>query len=111
MKRSALTFLAIVCFTDLAEARAVDHSVTTGPRSTLDMTCMEAQKYIARNDGAVLKTGNTWGNYQTSYCNSGSYPGSAPAYVRSKDQSACFVGLSCNCHTGFCPQIWWQGIE
>ena len=111
MKSSAFAFLAITCFTGLADARAVDHRITFGPPNSLGMTCAEAQKYIAGNDGAPLATGNAYASYQTSYCNSGSSPGSAPAYVRTKDENLCFVGLSCNCQTGFCPQSFWQGVN
>lgn len=111
MKSSALAFVALVCFTGLAEARAVDNRISSGPPNTLDMTCAEAKGYVASNDGANLKTGDAWASYHTTYCNSGSNPGSAPAYVRTKDQSVCFVGISCNCHTGYCPQSYWQGVD
>lgn len=111
MTRYALAFLAIVCFGGAAEARVIDQSFTSGPRNTLDMTCAKAREYVAKNDGVALRTGNVWASYHTSFCNSGSSPGSAPAFVRTKDQRLCFVGISCNCQTGFCPQSYWQGAE
>ena len=111
MKSSALIVLAISCFAGAANARALDHTEIYCRPDTLKMTCSETQMYIANNDGATLATGNAFGNYQTSYCDTGSNPGSAPAYVRTKDQALCYVGRSCNCHTGYCPQSFWQGVN
>ena len=111
MKRSTLIFLATISFTNLATARAVDQTPAANSPDSLNMTCSQAQEYVAKNDGANLRTGNVWASYHSSFCNSGSNPGSAPAYVRTRDQNLCFVGLSCNCHTGYCPQSFWSGVE
>jgi hypothetical protein len=111
MQKPLLVIAAAMLVLFAAEARAAIPRDEYGRPESLRMTCAQAQEYIIKNDGAVLATGGVYGNYQTFYCNSGSYPGSAPAYVRTKDQSVCLVGVSCNCHTGYCPQIYWQGVE
>lgn len=111
MKKASLIVSVAVFALLVVEAKAAIPRDEYGRPESLRMTCAQAQEYIAKNDGGVLATGGVYGNYQTSFCNSGSYPGSAPAYVRTKDQNVCSVGQSCNCHTGYCPQIYWQGVN
>ena len=65
MKKSALTLLAIICFSGVANARAVDHRYSSGPPNTLEMTCAETQKYVGSNDGATLATRNLFGRAST----------------------------------------------
>jgi hypothetical protein len=91
-------FLAALAFCGGAEADA------PAPNS-LKMTCAQAQNYIARNDGAVLATGNAYASFHSSYCSG------QPAFVRTKDVQYCYVGQYCDCETTYCAQSFFQGTD
>jgi len=95
---AASAFLAALAFCGRAHADA------SAPNS-LKMTCAVAQAYIARNDGAVLATGNASASFHSSYCSG------QPAYVRTKDERYCYVGLYCDCETTYCAQSFFQGAD
>lgn len=95
---AASAFLAALAVSGRAEADA------PAPDS-LKMTCAEAQTYIARNDGAVLATGQAYASFHSSYCSG------QPAFVRAKDAQTCFVGLYCDCETTYCAQSYFQGVR
>ena len=90
--------------------RAGTRRLFVSPNS-LDMTCAQAQDYIAKNDGAVLTTGGLSASYYSSYCSAGGNPGAPPAFVRTKDAIVCHVGQWCSCRTGYCTQSYWQGVD
>ena len=69
------------------------------------MTCAQAQNYIAKNDGAILATGDARASFHSSYCSG------QPAYVRTKDSRFCFVGQYCDCETTYCSQSYFQGAD
>ncbi|HLY00773.1 MAG TPA: hypothetical protein VKR62_18930 [Roseiarcus sp.] len=98
MKNSFLAFLALLAFCGRAGADA------PAPNS-LKMTCAQAQNYIARNDGAVLATGNAYASFHSSYCSG------QPAFVRTKDAQYCYVGQYCDCETTYCAQSFFQGTD
>jgi hypothetical protein len=69
---------------------------------SLTMTCAQAKAYVAKNDGAILATGNAHASFHSSYCSG------QPAYVRTKDERLCFVGQYCDCETTYCAQSYFQ---
>jgi hypothetical protein len=105
MKRSLLALLAIHAFCGLAEARAVARRAIGGYPNSLDMTCAQAQDYIAKNDGAILATGDARASFHSSYCSG------QPAFVRTKDARFCHVGQYCDCETTYCSQSYFQGTD
>ena len=98
MKSSSLALLAALAFCAPAVAGpAVPNSLT--------MTCAQAQDYIAKNDGAVLATGDACASFHSSYCSG------QPAFVRAKDARYCYVGQYCDCETTYCAQSFFQGTD
>ena len=105
MKRFELTLLTILEFCVLADAGAVDGRATSDYPNSLSMTCVQAQNYIAKNDGAILATGDAWASFHSSYCSG------QPAFVRTKDARFCYVGQYCDCETTYCSQSYFQGTD
>src|SRR5208337_2522219 len=114
MKRFSLTLLTIIWFGCVADARAVDHGTASMAPNSLDMTCAQAQHYITkmikRTSGRATR-GAAGAATKRRFATPDQTRGSAPGYVRTKDTNTCLVGLSCNCHTGYCPQSYWQGVD
>jgi hypothetical protein len=98
MKISFFVLLAALAFCEGAEADAP-------PPDSLKMSCAQAQNYIARNDGAVLATGNAYASFHSSYCSG------QPAFVRTKDAQYCYVGQYCDCELTYCAQSFFQGTD
>ena len=73
--------------------------------NSLDMTCEQAKAYVDKNDGAILATGNAYASFHSSYCSG------QPAYVRTKDNGFCAVGLYCDCELAYCAQSYFQGTD
>src|SRR5271166_91346 len=86
----------------LASDGAVAGGAARYPNS-LTMTCAQAQDYIAKNDGAILATGDAHASFHSSYCSG------QPAYVRTRDVQYCHVGQYCDCNTTYCVQSYFQG--
>jgi hypothetical protein len=101
MRRLGLFLLTTLVFR--AEVNAAEHRADY-PNS-LDMTCAEAQNYIAKNDAAILATGDARASFHSSYCSG------QPAFVRTKDARFCFVGQYCDCKTTYCSQSYFQGTD
>jgi hypothetical protein len=98
MKSVFLAFVAILASCDYSYPGAqVPNSVA--------MTCAQAQRYIALNDGAILATGVAFASFHSSYCSG------QPAFVRTKDARYCFVGQYCDCETTYCAQSFFQGTD
>jgi len=76
-----------------------------GYPDSLNMTCSQAKDYIAKNDGAILATGHAYASFHSSYCSG------QPAYVRTKDERYCLVGLYCDCKLVYCVQSYFQGTD
>ena len=72
---------------------------------SLTMTCAQARDYIAKNDGAILATGNAYASFHSSYCSG------QPAFVRTKDVPYCHVGDYCDCKLVYCVQSYFQGTD
>src|SRR5262249_35154780 len=71
---------------------------------SLEMTCPQAKAYVAKNDTAILATGNEYASFTSPNCTGG-----IPAYVRTKNARYCFVGLYCDAIT-FTPNAgYYQG--
>lgn len=106
MKRSILVVLGalLLGFSSGADAKVRHHVASLYPNS-LEMTCAQAQDYIAKNDGAILATGDAHASFHSSYCSG------QPAYVRTKDVRFCFVGQYCDCETTYCAQSYFQGTD
>ena len=97
MKRPALGLVILAFWYGACAAAPVPNS--------LNMTCTQAQNYIAKNDGAILATGDARASFHSSYCSG------RPAYVRTKDVKFCFVGQYCDCETTYCSQSYFQGTD
>ena len=96
---AASVFGASACGDSLRQASAASYP------DSLIMTCAEARDYIAKNDGAILATGNAYASFHSSYCSG------QPAYVRTKDERLCLVGQYCDCELVYCAQSYWQTGE
>jgi hypothetical protein len=94
--------LAVSVFGALTAAHAKERSPAELYPNSLNMTCAQAQNYIAKNDGAILATGSAYASFHSSYCSG------QPAYVRTKDVEHCFVGQYCDCNTTYCVQSYFQ---
>lgn len=101
MKKAASLLLTASAAVALASAEAM----AAGYPDSLHMTCAQAKDYIAKNDGAILATGKKYASFHSSYCSG------QPAYVRTKDELYCFVGLYCGCNTTYCAQSYFQGAD
>jgi len=105
MKMPIAILLTVCVFAVPASAGAkVRRGAAVYPDS-LNITCVQAQDYIAKNDGAILATGHVYASFHSSYCSG------QPAYVRTKDVRYCYVGQYCNCETTYCAQSYFQGTD
>ena len=105
MKTSIFLLTLILVLGATADVDATQrHRASLYPNS-LEMTCAQAQDYIAKNDGAILATGDAHASFHSSYCSG------QPAYVRTKDVRFCSVGQYCDCETTYCAQSYYQGTD
>jgi hypothetical protein len=103
MKR--FSWIAVMVIISGPPASAYSQGVASSYPNSLKMTCAQAQAYIAKNDGAILATGNAYASFHSSYCSG------QPAYVRTKDNGSCYVGQYCDCELTYCPQSYFQGTD
>jgi hypothetical protein len=75
--------------------------------NSLKMTCSDAQAYIAKNDGAILSTGDEF----ASFMSQNNCSGGIPAYVRTRDVRYCFVGVYCGSDTLVPDAGYYQGTD
>ena len=101
LRRSISFLLAVLAFGWLGNASGAPSEYP----NSLNMTCAQAKNYIAKNDGGILETGNAFASFHSSYCSG------QPAYVRTKDETFCFVGQYCDCETTYCSQSYFQGQD
>ena len=82
-----------------AEKKVVKPAISQAQNDTLNMKCAETTNLIlSKPEGIVLKTGpNRWDLYvhDSESCQKLSTHESAPAFAPTKDNSACFIGYTC----------------
>lgn len=105
MLRLNFLLLTVFVLATSENAYAASRVASTRYPDSLSMTCAQARDYIAKNDGAILATGNAWASFHSSYCSG------QPAYVRTKDEQLCYVGQYCDCETTYCTQSYYQGVD
>ena len=105
MLRLNFLLLTVFVLATSENAYAASRVAATGYPDSLSMTCAQARDFIAKNDGAILATGNAWASFHSSYCSG------QPAYVRTKDEQLCYVGQYCDCETTYCTQSYYQGVD
>lgn len=105
MRKIASVLLMASAFGALASAAPVNRGVASEYPNSLDMTCAQARDYIRKNDGGILATGDARASFHSSYCSG------QPAYVRTRDDQFCYVGLYCDCETTYCAQSYFQGQD
>jgi hypothetical protein len=103
MKR--IVWIALISLIFGASVRAHSQAAVSLYPNSLTMTCAQARAYIARNDGAILATGNAHASFHSSYCSR------QPAFVRTKDNRFCYVGQYCDCALAYCVQSYFQGTD
>jgi hypothetical protein len=105
MRNLTPILLATAVFAASVRTASPGRALASPYPNSLTMTCAQARNYIAKNDGAILATGNAYASFHSSYCSG------QPAYVRTKDDELCFVGQYCDCETTYCAQSYFQTGE
>jgi hypothetical protein len=75
--------------------------------NSLKMTCSDAQAYIAKNDGAILSTGDEFASFMAQ----NNCSGGIPAYVGTRNVRYCFVGAYCGSNTLVPDAGYYQGTD
>ena len=105
MKNLTPVLLATAVFAASPRSDSTGHALAASYPNSLTMTCAQARNSVAKNDGAILATGNAYASFHSSYCSG------QPAYVRTRDDVLCFVGQYCDCETTYCAQSYFQTGE